>query len=164
MPKTLRMYFITVRWQNHTFYVNAEPPPVTITSEGPIQGAVVGDALVIHCSATIPVLTVEFMWTGPDGNAITTGERMVVPDTTSSGNTYTSALQFTYLREGDEGNYTCTGTVMGVSRMSSIVIDELTGMFIPLCTCYNIAYTLQMHHFKYVDNYICMYLIYSRDL
>ena len=111
------------------FYVNTEPPPVTISPAGPIQGAMVGDPLVIHCSATIPVLTVDFTWTGPGGEVITSGSRMVVPDTTSNGNTYTSALQFTFLREGDEGRYNCTGTVMGVSRTSSIEIRSLTGMY-----------------------------------
>ena len=134
--------FITAIWQiivKFVFYVNADPPPVTISPAGPIQGAMVGSPQLIHCSVTIPILNVDFAWIGPDGQAITNGSRMVVHDTTVDGNTHTSTLQFTFLREGDEGTYTCTGTVTGVSISTSIKMVGLTGM----CTCY-ITYTVHM--------------------
>ena len=51
--------------------------------------------------------SVMISWMGPRGESITNDSRVTISPTTSSGNEYTSSVQFTYLMEGDEGLYTC---------------------------------------------------------
>ena len=53
--------------------------------------------------------------------------RVTISATTSSGNTYTSSLQFTYLMEGDEGTYTCNVMILDTSESQSVDIQLLTG-------------------------------------
>lgn len=116
------------------FHLIPEPPAITVMTSGPLQGTIVGDPLIISCTA-IFVLNVSFVWIGPDGQTVTTGaNRVVIPQTTSSDNNHTSSLQFSYLMEGDEGTYTCHGTVMGVIRSNSATIGDLNGMYF---TAYN---------------------------
>ena len=126
------------------FHLIPEPPVITIMTSGPLQGTIVGDPLIISCTA-IFVLNVSFVWIGPDGQSVTTGaNRVVIPTTTSSGNNHTSSLQFSYLMEGDEGTYTCHGTVMGVIRSNSATIGDLNGMYFTVnnsvCTLVIISY------------------------
>ena len=65
-------------------------------------------------------------WMGP-GGVIINDSRVIISPTTSSGNTYTSILQFAYLMEGDNGTYTCNVMISGASGNNSIEIQSLSG-------------------------------------
>ncbi|XP_065904304.1 receptor-type tyrosine-protein phosphatase delta-like isoform X2 [Dysidea avara] len=106
------------------------PPTVTISPSGPIQGAMVGSPQMIYCivntSTVLDVNLVMFAWFSPEGEAITNDDsRVTINPTTSSGNNYTSSIQFTYLMEGDEGTYTCDVTTFGMTGSASVVLEPL---------------------------------------
>ena len=108
------------------------PPTVTISPSGPIQGAMVGSPQMIYCivntSTVLDVNLVMFAWFSPEGEAITNDDsRVTINPTTSSGNNYTSSIQFTYLMEGDEGTYTCDVTTFGMTGSASVVLEPLNG-------------------------------------
>ena len=63
---------------------------------------------------------------GP-GGVITNDRRVAISPTSSSGNTYTSSLQFTYMMEGDNGTYTCNVMISGASESVSTEIQTLSG-------------------------------------
>jgi len=115
----------------HTCSVVIAPdaPIVTISPPGPIQGALVGSPQTIDCIATTSIVVysglLNFIWMGPHGDSITTNSsRVTIDSITSSGNTYTSRLQFAYLTERDGGNYTCNVQLFNVSGSNSIVIEQ----------------------------------------
>ena len=105
-------------------------PTVTISSSGPIQGAMVGSPQVINCTVStvsgVETSSVMISWMGPGGGNIMNDSRVTISPTTSSGNTYTSSLQFTYLMEGDEGIYTCNVTILDASGSGLVEIQLLT--------------------------------------
>ena len=105
-------------------------PTVTLIPSSPIQGAMVGSAQNIQCTVStvsgVESNSVIISWVGPDGT-ITSDSRVIISPTTSSGNTYTSNLQFTYLMEGDEGTYTCNVMILDTSEDSSNEIQSLVG-------------------------------------
>ena len=80
--------------------------PYNLTS-----GAMVGSPQDIQCIVStvtgVELSAVMISWMGPGGESITNDSRVTISPTTSSGNNYTSSLQFTYLMEVDEGVYTC---------------------------------------------------------
>ena len=65
-------------------------------------------------------------WMGPGGGSIINDSRVTISPTTSSGNTYTSSLQFTYLMEGDEGTYICNVMILETSGSQSVELQSLT--------------------------------------
>ena len=69
---------------------------------------------------------VMISWMGPGGESIANDSRVIISPTTSSGNNYTSSLQFTYLMEGDEGMYTCNVTILETNG-SNIKVMILNG-------------------------------------
>ena len=69
---------------------------------------------------------VMISWMGPGGVVITNGSRVIVSPTTSSGNNYTTSLQFTYLKESDAGTYTCNVAILSTNA-SDLVSLNLTG-------------------------------------
>ena len=103
----------------------------------PPQVAVVGRPQTINCmvSTVSGVESVMISWMGPGGGSIMNDSRVTISPTTSSGNTYTSSLQFTYLMEGDEGTYTCNVMILDTSRLQTY---ELEPLMCKLCTlfCY----------------------------
>ena len=103
---------------------------VTISPSGPIQGAMVGSPQVINCTVStvsgVQSSSVMISWMGPGGGSIMNDSRVTISPTTSSGNTYTSSLQFTYLMEGDEGNYTCNVMILDVSGSQSVELQSVT--------------------------------------
>ena len=105
-------------------------PTVTISSSGSIQGAMVGSPQIINCTVStvsgVQSNSVIISWTGP-GGVIINDSRMTISPTTSSGNTYTSSLQFTYLAEGDEGNYICNVMILDTSGSQSVELQSLIG-------------------------------------
>ena len=103
---------------------------VTLSQPGPIQRAV-GDSLVLICSVNTLVgmnsTLIIFSWRRPGGDSIINDSRVTISPTTNSSNiTYTSSLQFTYLMEGDEGNYTCNVTIMDASGSQTVELQSLT--------------------------------------
>ena len=120
------MYFLFIIIALHT----VPTPTVTISPSGPIQGAMVGSPQVINCTVStvsgVELSSVMISWMGPGGGSIINDSRVTISPTTSSGNTYTSSLQFTYLMEGDEGTYTCNVMILGTSGSQSVVIENLT--------------------------------------
>ena len=107
-------------------------PTVTISPSGPIQGAMVGSPQVINCTVSavsgVESSSVMISWMGP-GGVITNDSRVTISPTTSSGNNYTSSLQFTYLMEGDEGTYTCNVIILTTNESQSVELQSLTSKF-----------------------------------
>ena len=97
---------------------------------GPIQEAMVGSPQVINCTVStvsgVESSLVMISWMGPGGGSIMNDSRVTISLTTSSGNTYTSSLQFTYLMEEDEGNYTCSVMILETVASQSIGLQLLT--------------------------------------
>ena len=98
---------------------------------GPIQGAMVGSPQDIQCIVStvsgVELSSVMISWMGPGGESITNDSRVTISPTTSSGNNYTSSLQFTYLMEGDEGMYTCSVMILETFATDFTNISNLTG-------------------------------------
>ena len=91
----------------------------------------VGSPQDIRCIVStvdgVELSSVMISWMGPGGESITNDSRMTINPTTSSGNNYTSSLQFTYLMEGDEGMYTCNVMILETRANITLEIFELTG-------------------------------------
>ena len=67
---------------------------------------------IVSTVSGVELNSVMISWMGPGGESIINDSRVTISPTTSSGNNYTSSLQFTYLTEGDEGVYTCNVTIL----------------------------------------------------
>ena len=104
-------------------------PTVTISPSGPIQNATVGSPQVISCTVStvsgVGSSSVMISWMGPGGGSIMNDSRVTISPTTSSGNTYTSSLQFINLFQGDRGSYTCSVMILETSGSQSIEIESL---------------------------------------
>ena len=91
----------------------------------------VGSPQDIHCIVStvsgVELSSVMISWMGPGGESITNDSRVTISPTTSSGNNYTSSLQFTYLMEGDEGIYTCNVMILEANASHVVELDNLTG-------------------------------------
>ena len=96
-----------------------------------------GSRQVINCTVStvngVESSSVMISWMGPgvgsgDGGGdgpIRSNRVTIVPTVVSGDNTYTSSLQFTYLMEGDEGEYTCNVMILQTNRAESIEIRNL---------------------------------------
>ena len=97
---------------------------------GPIQGAMVGSPQDIQCIVStvsgVELSSVMISWVGPGGEFITNDSRVTINPTISSGNNYTSSLQFIYLMEGDEGMYTCNVVILETRVSFNIDLHNLT--------------------------------------
>ena len=104
-------------------------PTVTISPFGPIQGAMVGSPQVINCTVStvsgVESSSVMISWMGPGGGSMINDSRVTISPTTSSGNNYTSSLQFTYLMEGDEGTYTCNVMIFEANGSQLVELQSL---------------------------------------
>ena len=70
--------------------------------------------------------SVMISWMGPGGNIDASNGRVYIGSVTDDGNNmYTRSLQFTYLMEGDEGNYTCNVMILETSRSQSVELQSL---------------------------------------
>ena len=105
-------------------------PSVSLSPSGAIQGAMVGIFQMINCTVSsvsgVESSLVMISWMGPGGDNISSGSRVTINPTTSSGNTYTSSIQLAYLMEGDEGMYTCNVVILRTSESTSVVLETLT--------------------------------------
>ena len=92
-----------------------------------------GSPQVINCTVStvsgVESSSVMISWMGP-GEVITNDNRVIISPTTSSGNTYTNSLQFTYLMEGDEGTYTCNVMILETNGSQSVELQSLISKLI----------------------------------
>ena len=97
----------------------------------------VGSHQVISCTVStvsgVESNLVMISWMGPGGVSIINDSRVTISPTTSSGNTYASSLQFTYLMEGDGGTYTCNVIILETSGSRSIELGPLMRKLFRLC-------------------------------
>ena len=112
-------------------------PAVTLSPSGPIQGAMVSSPQVMNCKVStvrgVESSSVKISWMGPGGHAIISDSRVIISPTTSSGNDYTSSLQFTHLMEGDEGTYTCNVMILETNVSQSVEVQSLTSKLLHEC-------------------------------
>ena len=110
-------------------YFIVPTPTVTISPSGPIQNATVGSRQVIDCTVStvsgVESSSVMISWMGPGGGSVMTDSRVTIIPTTSSGNTYTSSLQFTYLLQSDEGTHTCNIMILQTSASESVELQSI---------------------------------------
>ena len=100
---------------------------------------VVGEMQDITCSVTITSSidpdSVELTWTNAN-SIITADNRVTIISTNVTENpfsfTYTTTIQFAYLMEGDEGNYTCILEVDDMIETHSTTLENLRSMQIYL--------------------------------
>ena len=98
------------------FIINyVAPSPRVYKRPNHLQQGIVGEELEIICSiaisSTAQTSSVNLTW-----NFTSNDNRVTVIPTTittddSIGIIYTTVIQFAYLMEGDEGNYTCTVSI-----------------------------------------------------
>ena len=82
---------------------------------------------IVSTVSGVELSSVMISWMGPGGESITNDSRVTINSITSSGNNYTSSLQFTYLMEGDEGMYTCSVMILKTNGLQSVEVKDLTG-------------------------------------
>ena len=115
----------------YTFFI-VPPPTITILPSDHIFGAIVGSLLDIQCIVStvsgVELSSVMISWIGP-GGPITNDSRVTISPTTSSGNNYTSSLQFTSLMQGDEGSYICRVEILKTNQSAAFEIDNIIGKF-----------------------------------
>ena len=89
-----------------------------------------GNPQVIDCTVStvsgVESSSVIISWMRPGGGSVMNDSSVTISPTTSSGNKYTSSLQFTYLMEGDEGTYTCNVMILETSESQSVELQSLT--------------------------------------
>ena len=89
----------------------------------------------IICSVTITSAidpnSVELTWTNDD-SIITTDNRVTITPTNITVNpssfTYSATIQFAYLMEGDEGDYTCNVAVDDMMESLLVKLQNLRGI------------------------------------
>ena len=111
----------------------------------------VGHSYSFHCIANftfngVENKSVQFEWLRSTGVTATKNNRITISQTISSVNTFTSTLQFSYLMEGDEGNYTCNVMILRTTEIETIKLGEPEGEIVvyTYCVVYFI-YVLQFH-------------------
>ena len=85
---------------------------------------------IVSTVSGVELSSVMISWMGPGGESITNDSRVTISPTTSSGNNYTSSLQFTYLMEGDEGMYTCNVMILDSNGSNAVELSNLTSKLI----------------------------------
>jgi len=105
----------------------------------------VGSLQDIQCTVStvsgVELSSVMISWMGPGGESITNDSRVTISPTTSSGNNYSSSLQFTYLMEGDEGMYTCNVMILETNALEFIIMHR------PISKSTNYTYVCYIYKF-----------------
>ena len=113
------------------------PLPGVTTSPDPsglIERSMVGSPLVITCTVKtvdgVEPNSVMINWIGPEGSYTNHSRIIIHMDGTEDNplylNTYNSTLQFAYLKEGDEGIYRCSVTILDTVNSQIAEIKSLT--------------------------------------
>ena len=84
---------------------------------------------IVSTVSGVELSSVMISWMRPGGESITNDSRVTISPTISSGNNYTSSLQFTYLMEGDEGMYTCNVMILETSASRFFTINNLISKY-----------------------------------
>ena len=120
-------------WCSDGFYV-VPVPRISLQPSGFLQG-IVGEMQDITCSVTItsevdPDL-VKLTWTLDDSIIIADNRVTIITNTTENpfSFTYTTIIQFAYLMEGDEGNYTCIVEADDMVESLSTIFENLRSMY-----------------------------------
>jgi len=112
---------------------------VRIVDVKPVDITLESRPLEIYCTVDTPDIKnsddVSISWTGPNG-AITNDGRLTITPTVSSSTNHISTLQFSYLREDDEGLYECSTTVLGYEENKTASF-ELMNFTCKLIATYN---------------------------
>ena len=126
--------------------VTVPTPTVSITPSGPIQGAMVGSPEDIQCTVStvsgVELSSVMIRWMGPGGDTIRNDSRVTISPTSGSGNNFISTLQFTYLKEGEDGTYSCEVSIQETNASAIVELNDLTGKCI-----YRIVYIIMWNLF-----------------
>ena len=128
------------------FWSIAPTPIITTYANGPLETTKVGYLQLIGCRVAlirgVELSDVKFTWTGPTGSTITNTSRVTIslPYLIQNGyhDGYHGDLRFEYLREGDEGVYTCTVAILNTTRSASLNIDPLPSRLtknLPISLC-----------------------------
>ena len=116
-------------------------PAITILPFGPIQGAIVGNPLSLHCVvytvSGVELNSVLLTWMRPGGELITSDSRINISETAVSGDHFASHLRFAYLMEGDEGIYTCYVVILETNSSDTVLLSVLTGRSTIKILCQN---------------------------
>ena len=111
----------------HVYTVYAAPTPRIFLRPNYSQQGIIGEIHELVClialSSTVPTSSVILTW-----NFTSNDNRVTVIPTTittddSIGIIYTTVIQFAYLMEEDEGNYTCAATVDEDSAVSTFNLE-----------------------------------------
>ena len=118
---------------------------------------------VINCTVStvsgVESSSVMISWMGP-GGVITSSSRVTISPITSSGNNFTSSLQFTYLMEGDEGIYTCNVMILETRVLQLVELQSLISKFyLRILTQFGIHYRSLYNY----DAFIPLLLYLTRD-
>ena len=103
----------------------------------------------VTINSTIDPNSVELTWTNND-SIITTDNRVTITPTNITVNpssfTYSTTIQFAYLMEGDEGDYTCNVVADNLTESQSVTLQNLISMFIVYI--YNIHVHMYVFYFS----------------
>ena len=106
---------------------NVAPTPNVFLKPSHVHQGVIGEANDLIClialSSTVQSSSVDLTW-----NFTSNDDRVTVIPTTittddSIGIIYTTVIQFDYLTEGDEGDYTCTLIINGELAESTFHLE-----------------------------------------
>ena len=84
----------------------------------------VGFTQLVGCRATtvrgVELNAVQFSWMGPTGNTLINNTRVAILPKRQHQNNFSSEVLFDYLREGDQGVYTCTVVILNARVSASL--------------------------------------------
>ena len=109
------------------------PTPRIFINQNYLQQGIIGEELDLVClialSSTSQTSSVNLTWdfTSND-NRVTVIPTTITTDD-SIGIIYTTVIQFAYLMEGDEGNYTCAVTIDEESAESTFNLEITSKQF-----------------------------------
>ena len=110
-----------------------------------MQNLTLGNPYEIQCKVYTDQVVhsdiINITWIGPDNDTVVNDSRIIVTTTNSIGNNHTSTLQFLYLKEGDEGLYTCHVAILSNTDSESFELETiLSKLHFTVCS-YIAAYT-----------------------
>ena len=104
--------------------------------------------------------SVMISWMGPGGNIDATNGRVSVGSFTDDGNNmYTRSLQFTYLMEGDEDNYTCNVMMLGTDVSQSVDLQSLNSKLLSIFAVTSSLSELYQNGNAVILNYLKLHLL-----
>ena len=128
-------------------YFSIVPSPrISLQPSGFFSGTI-GQMQDLICSVTITSAidpnSVQLIWLDSE-NIITSDNRVTVTPTNITSNafsfTYTTVLQFAYLMEGDEGNYTCNLVADDMFESQTVRLQNFRSMYVHICSNFTIEY------------------------